>query len=285
MSDAVGTPSAGAVVTPRQLPLPRAAGWIALFSVREMIRRRRLLATGLVGLVPVLLVLAWRLLDGGRTVSAELLLADLGGMLYVHFGVVVAALAFGLTAIGETVDDGTILYYWTRPVSRAAIYTGRLVAAQLVAALLVVASLAACFIVFTAGNWQLLTPSFIGLYLRTCLVIVLGAWAYTAVFVCLGTALRRPLLAAMLYGFVWESIGGNTPLRLQELTVAFHLRNLIRNPAPEAGGIPNLLERLRQAVLHQEPPSAWQSLLTLAAIVAVSYLAGCWLLRRKELFR
>jgi len=270
----------------RVLPPLRAGGWIALFSLREMLRRRRVLGTALAGLVPVLLVVLWRILDGGGTVPARLLLANLGGVLYVHFGVVVAGLAFGLTAIGETVDDGTILYYWIRPVGRAAIYGGRLAAAQLAAGLLVLLSLAGCFVAFTAGNWGLLTPAFILLYLRTCLVVLLGALVYTSVFACLGTLLRRPLLPAMVFGFGWETIGGNTPLRLQRLTVVFHLRNLMSNTAAGSGGVPNLLQRLQEGLRASVPrPSPGASLLVLLLVMVVSAaLGGLWL-RRKELLR
>ncbi len=269
-------------------PLPwwRAAGWIALYAVREMARRRRLAATAAVGAVPVALVVLWRILDGGHGIPAPLLLANLGGVLYVHFGVVIAGLAFGLGAVGEPLDDGTLLYYWTRPVGRGAIYGGRVLAAQAVAALLVLASLVGCFLAFTAGNWGLLTPTFVLLYLRTCLVVVLGAVVYTALFALLGTAWRRPLLPALALGFGWETLGGNTPLRLQRLTVVFHLRNLMDNPAPDTGGMVNLLQRLQQGLQQAVPrPSPAASLLALLAAVAVTLLLGQWLLRRRELSR
>jgi len=200
--------------------------------------------------------------------------------------VVIAGLAFGLGAVGEPLDDGTILYYWTRPVGRGAIYAGRLAAAQAAAVLVVLFSLAGCFLAFTVGHWQLLAPHFVWLYLRTCLVVVLGAWVYTALFTLLGTVWRRPLLPALALGFGWETLGGNTPLRLQRLTVVFHLRNLMRNPAPDTGAMPNLLQRLQQGLQQMvPPPSPAVSLLCLMAAVVLSVLLGRWFLQRKELVR
>ncbi len=269
----------------RPLPLGPAAGWIAWFSFREMVRRRRLLLLSLVVLLPVAVAAAWRIWDGQGLVSAPLLLANLGGVFYIHFLVAIVSLAVGLSAIGEQVSEGTIIYYWTRPLGRASIYLGRLLAAQAVAASLLVASLAVCFLVMSAGNFGILSLRFIKLYLGTGLVILLGTLVYTALFACLGTALRRPMLPAVLFAFGWESLGGSVPLRLQELTVVFHLRNLIRNAEAGTGSVPNLLQELKRALLAQEPVPEWRSLLTLVAVAVAATLLGIWLLRRKEIFR
>jgi ABC-type transport system involved in multi-copper enzyme maturation permease subunit len=277
--------TAPASTVDRPLSVWFSAFWIAYFSFREMVRRRRILSVGLLMLLPVVLVVAWRLLDKEGLISPDLLLANLSGMVYVHFMVAVVSLAFGLSAIGESADEGTIIYYWTRPLRREAIYLGRLIAAQTVSAVLVTGSLVVCFLVMITGNLGILSWDFLKLYAATCVVIICGAGVYTAIFACVGTWLSKPLLPALLFAFGWESIGGNAPLRLQEMTVVFHLRNLIHNAAPGAGDVPNLLQELKKMVLDEVPPSSWQSLLVLASVVVVSILLGCWLLRRKELFR
>ncbi len=274
-----------AVGTGRPLSLWFSAFWIAFFSFREMLRRRRILSVGLLMLLPVVLVVAWRLLDKSGIISPDLLLANLSGMVYIHFMVAVVSLAFGLSAIGESADEGTIIYYWTRPLLREAIYLGRLVAAQTVSAVLVSGSLVVCFLVMTVGNFGIVSWEFLKLYVGACLVIVCGACVYTAIFACVGTWLKKPLLPTILFAFGWESIGGNAPLRLQEMTVVFHLRNLLHNSAPDSQSMPNLLQELKKMFLNEIPPSSWQSLLMLALVILASILLGCWLLRRKELFR
>lgn len=275
------------IAAPSESPLGllRSAFWIGIFSFREMIRRRRVVMVGLVLLLPVLLTAAWRILDTDGIVSARLLLANLSGMVYVHFMIVVVSLAFGLSALGEPIDEGSIVYYWTRPLTRFSIYLGRLWAAQTISALLLVLSLAACFLVMVVGDLGVIDMKFLRIYLETCLVIVFGALVYTAIFAALGTALRKPMLLAILYAFGWESISGNAPLRLQLMTVVFHLRNLIHNPAAGSENMPNLLQELKRALLNETPPPSWQSLAALLAVVAVSVAAGVWFLRRKELLR
>ena len=284
-ASARANPAVAAAGAPeRPLPLVPAAGWIAWFSFREM-ARRRLLLLALIVLLPVAVTAAWRAWGQGGLVSAPLLLANLGGVFYIHLLVATVSLAVGLSAIGEQVSEGTIIYYWTRPLGRAAIYLGRLVAAQAVAATLLVASLALCFLVMTAGNLEILSVDFLKLYLGTGLVILLGTLVYTAVFAFLGTAVRRPMLPAVLFAFGWESLGGHVPLRLQEMTVVFHLRNLIRNAEAGTGSVPNLLQALQEALLKQAPVPEWRSLLVLLGVMLASTLLGIWLLRRKEIFR
>jgi len=193
----------------------------------------------------------------------------------------------GISALGEPIDEGTIVYYWTRPLTRMAIYLGRLWAAQTVSAVLLAASMAVCFVVMVAGNFGVLTLDFLRAYLETCLVIILGAVVYTALFSMIGTALRKPMLPALIYAVLWESIGTGAPQKLQQLTVVFHLRNLIKAPesAPMTGDLPGMLMELKRALLHETPPPTWHSVLILAGVLAVSILLGVWFLRRKELFR
>ncbi len=269
----------------RTIPTVSAVFWIGLFSFREMVRRRRLIFLSLVFMLPVLATLMWRLLDKEGLISSALWMANLGGVVYVHFLVTLVSLAVGLSAIGEQVAEGTIIYYWTRPLERVAIYLGRLLAAQMVASALLVGSLALCFLVIVAGDMGVLSLSFLKLYVGHCLVVVLGAFVYTAIFACLGTGLSKPMLPAVLFGFGWESISGHVPLRIQELTVVFHLRNLIRNSEQGSRTVPNLLMELKQALLGGQSVPEWQSFLTLLSILVVTTLLGIWLLRRKEIFR
>jgi hypothetical protein len=270
----------------RPLGTALAAFWIGLFSFREMLRRRRLIALGLVMLLPVGVTLLWRLLDTEGLISPALWLANLGGVFYIHFLVALVALAVGLSAISEQVDEGTIIYYWTRPLERSAIYLGRLLAAQTVATVMLVGSLVLCFLVIVAGNGSALTFSFLKLYVGNCVVVAVGALVYTGIFAWAGTWLKRPMLPAVLWAFGWESVGTSpAPQRIKELTIVFHLRNLIRNTEEGTRSFPNLLEELKQALLHEEPVPEWRSALVLLIVLVVATVLGILLLRRKEIFR
>jgi hypothetical protein len=121
--------------------------------------------------------------------------------------------------------------------------------------------------------------------MTTGAVVVLGAVVYTAIFAAMGTGLKRPVFVALLFTVVWEMMVGNIPARLQEATVVFHLRNLIRNTEAGTRSVPNLLLELMRRLHDEPPPAQWESLLWLLATMAVAALLGIWLLRRKEIFR
>ena len=270
-------------VAPAPLPSVPVIFWIGWFSFREMVRRRRLISLALLSLLPVLLLLAIRLWYDGEAITPYLIFATLSYDTYIPFLVPVVAMAVGASAIGEPVEDGTIIYYWSRPVRRGAIYLGRLLAAQMVAATVLVASLALCFVILTFGESGVVNWTFIRLYLTACAVIVIGVCVYTAVFACVGTVVRKPLLPAILFAFGWEPMVSSVPQRIQEYTLRFHLRNLIESPEQPAQTVSGFLGNLIRIAFDRPPVPAWQSVLVLVGVLLVTTLLGMWLLGRKEI--
>jgi ABC-type transport system involved in multi-copper enzyme maturation permease subunit len=277
-----------AAADPRPLPPPvaslPAALIIAGYAFREMARRRRLLSLGLLMFVPVVLLLTVRMLHDG-VLDPEVMLALLLGDVLIPFLIPVVAMAVGASAIGEPVEDGTLVYYWTRPIRRHALYIGRMGAAQLVAAGLVILSLALCFATLAFGGFGAVTWSFVKLYLAAALVALLGTAVYTSLFACLGTGLKRPLLASLLFVFGWEPLVSGIPQRIQEWTVRFHLRNLVTWPDTPTTGLRGILEELLNRAMTRPAVPDWRSVLVLLVVMVVATVIGIFLLGRRELDR
>jgi hypothetical protein len=269
---------------PAPVPSVPAALIIAGYAFREMARRRRLVSLGLLMFVPVLLLLAVRLWYPGD-VTPEILLAVLLGDVLIPFLIPVVAMAVGASAIGEPVEDGTLVYYWTRPLRRPALYIGRMGAAQLVAAGLVILSLAACFATLAFGGFGPVTWPFVKLYLAAGVVALLGTAVYTALFACLGTGLKRPLLASLIFVFGWEPLVAGIPQRIQEWTVRFHLRNLVTWPDTPSNDLRGIIEQLLSRAMARPDVPDWRSVLMLLAVMVVATLIGIFLLGRRELDR
>ncbi len=270
-------------VAPTPLPSVRAVGWIAWFSLREMIRRRRLVSLGLINLLPVLVVLAVKIWFADRGITAHLQLAGLSHDTFIPFLIPIVAMAVGVSALGEQVEEGTIVYTWTRPVRRRAIYLGRVLAAQTVAAGLLSLSLVLCFLIMVAGDLDVISVEFVKLYLQTFLIIGLGAFAYTAVFAAMGTFFKKPVLPAILFAFGWEKLVGNIPARVQELSLQFHLQNLISRPEVVPDDLPGMLAAILNNAIHREPVPAWQSILVLLVVTVIAMMLGVWLLKTREI--
>lgn len=263
----------------------KAVGWLAWYSIREMARRRRLVALVLMNLVPVLVVAAIRIWFPGVGITPHMVLSALTHEVFMPFLIPIVAMSVGVPAIGEQVEDGTIVFTWTRPVRRHAIYLGRLLAAQLVSVLVLSLSLVLCFLIMASEGPQVLTWEFIRLYLQSFAIIGLGAFAYAALFAAIGTHFRKPVVPAIVFWFGWENLVSSIPARVQELSLRFHLQNLVEKPAATPADLPGLLSALLSTAFEREPVPRLQSVAILLAVTLATTFLGMWLLRRKEIAR
>ena len=269
------------LVTP--LPNLTAMLWIAWFSLREMSRRKRIISLGAINLLPVIVVVIIRVWFPDQGVTAHMQLSALTHEVFIGFLIPVVAIAVGVSAIGEQVEEGTIVYLWTRPVRRRAIYMGRLVAAQTVATLLLSASLILCFLVMLSNGLGVISWDFLVLYFRTFLIIALGAFSYAALFAAMGTFLKKPVVPAILFTFVWESLVSEVPARVQELSLRFHLQNLVARPEAPVEDLPGVLGALLATALQRDPVPKLQSVAVLLVVMVAAMGVGIWRLRLKEI--
>ncbi|MDY0108611.1 MAG: ABC transporter permease subunit [Candidatus Krumholzibacteria bacterium] len=276
-------PQSGAPA-PRAIPDLTAILVVAEAAWRELARRRRLLSLGLLLMLPVVLLLAVRFWYPG-VAPGDLLLNLLARNVYIPFLLPIVAMALGAPAISEPIAEGTLVYFWTRPLNRRALYLGRLLAAALVACGLVVLSLAAVLITLIAGGFGGLSLDVMRMYAELTVVTLLGTVAYTAVFGCFGAGFKRPLVPALLLVFGWENMVADIPQRIQEWTLRFHLRNLVHWPDAKPTDLRGILEELVGRILVRPPVPVWQSVLVLLVIIAVSTVVGTYLLRRRQLDR
>ena len=268
---------------PPPLPSLGAILWIAWFSFREMGRRRRLISLGLINLLPVLVVAAIRIWFPNEGITAQQQLSSLSHDTFVTFLIPIVAMAVGVSAIGEQVEEGTIVFMWTRPIRRRAIFLGRLLAAQSVSWLLLSFSLILCFLVMVTEGFQIINWEFLRLYFQTFLIIGLGAFTYAAVFAAMGTFFKKPVLPAILFAFGWENLVANIPARVQEWSLRFHLQNLIDRPQVDTTDLPGILGALLATAFHRDPVPKLQSVAVLLAVMVVATVLGIWLLRQKEI--
>ncbi len=268
---------------PSALPSVGAVLWICWFSLREMSRRRRLFSLGAISMLPVLVVLAIRIWFGDQGLTAQLQLSSLTHEVIIPFLIPIVAMAVGVSAIGEQVEEGTIVYLWTRPVRRRAIYLGRLLAAQVVSSLLLSGALMLCFLVMVSKGLSIINWDFLKLYMTTFIIIALGTFSYCAVFAAMGTFFRKPVLPAILFAFGWEGMVSGIPARVQELSLRFHLQNIVEIPKIVPDNIEGVLGALLKTAFEREAVPKLQSVAILLAVMLFFTALGIWLLRMKEI--
>ncbi len=252
---------------------------------RELARRRRLLSLSLLLMLPVLLLMAMRIFSPGSA-PPNVALPLLARYVYIWFLLPITAMAVGAPAISEPIAEGTLVYFWTRPIRRHALYLGRILAAATVSCSLVLLSQTAVFMVVIFGWPEALGLDLVRLHVEMTVVTLFGTVAYTALFGAFGAGLKRPMVAAVMVTFGWEWLVADIPQRIQEWTLQFHLRNLVSWPSEE--GTQSLDEAIRNLInqaLKREPVPEWQSVVALVAVTIVATVVGVMLLRGRQLDR
>ena len=180
---------------------------VARLTARSLLGRRRALL--LLGLPAVLLLLCTtaRLLSGpDTTVTVGLL----GGF---ALGTVVPLLGLiaGAGAIGPEIDDGSITYLLSKPLSRHTIVTSKLAVA------VAVVTVAAAVPTLLAG--LVLSGTADGLAVAYAVGAGVAGVAYCALFVLLAVVTRNAVVIGLIYVLIWESLVGNFVPGAQVLSV------------------------------------------------------------------
>ncbi len=149
---------------------------------------RLLVLAGLSG-VAILLAFTARAADDTVEVATRTI-ANFGINIFAAF----IALSLGSAALGNLVEDRTLVYLWLRPVSRHSIATAAMAAVLTVVAptLVVVMTVAAVI----TGVDELVAA--------TAVATALAVFAYSGIFLALGLRFKRSLLIGLGYIAIWE---------------------------------------------------------------------------------
>lgn len=200
---------------------------VARLTLRSLLGRRRALL--LLALPAVLLALSAtaRALAGTDPGMAVVLLGGFAlGTLVPLLGLIA-----GTGAIAPEIDDGSIVYLLSKPLSRHSI-----VVAKLLVAVAVVTALGA---VPTVLAGLLLTGTADRLAVGYGVGAAVAGVAYCAVFVLLGVVSRNAVVIGLLYALVWESLVGQfvpgaRALSIQQWSLALTER-VVAAPAGQLG--------------------------------------------------
>lgn len=266
------------ITPPRTVPFFDVFRLVFIASLLELVRRRRLVFIGLAGLIPLFFTWVWRAF-GTDFLDVDGMLTNLVSTLYIGVLVYLVGIAFGVPTVHDEVEGRTLTYLLTRPISRIAVYSGRLAAVQLLAGSLLALSLVACFLFAVVGNPGALSLGLVQTYVNHVWVVLLATVLLVGLFGIFGTLFRKPLVWSFLYAFAWEGIVSKVPGRLHTWTLDFHLRNLLLRDETVQKSI---LDSLKGLYLPDVEVSAWTSLaILIVCLVGFSVLGG-WIFSRRE---
>ncbi len=122
---------------------------------------------------------------------------DIIATIGLSIAVPIVSLVFASAAIGEWIDDETLVYIWLRPISRVQIAIAATAACLTVAFPTTVITMTVAAAIGSGFEADVM----IGAAVSTALTTL----AYTALFVALGALTRWALIAGFVYIFVWET--------------------------------------------------------------------------------
>jgi ABC-2 type transport system permease protein len=182
--------------------------------LKQLITKGRLIGIIIVGLLPILL--GWVI---GRQ-SDDPLEAGVGFVSYMGLSILVpiVALIFASASLGDTREDGTLVYLWLRPISRLSVSIGAWAASVTIALPLAVIPMTISAILLDAGNTVIV---------GTVLTSILAVLAYSSLFVLLGLIVKNPVLWGIAYIFIWEAIVASFAKPAAALAISGYSRAII----------------------------------------------------------
>ncbi len=229
-----------------------AVGRVATLVARTQLTRGRLIGLVSFGAISVLFGLGIGLGDSVAQISDTLDVVDNYG---IRLLAPVVALILASAALGDFVDDRTLVYMWLRPVPRWQIAAGAAVASVGTAMPLVV-------IPVTLGAYLgSADPTGAVAAAAASAVATLG---YAGVFLAMGFKVRRALVWGIGYILIWEGFLARSVSFCAKLSVSIYARSLLEHIAD--GPLPRYASTEFAAVL-------WP---IVVAVVAVA-LTARWL--------
>jgi ABC-2 type transport system permease protein len=270
------------VSTPAAPSYWTAARRVFELSLGEMLWSRRTIFMALVVGGPVILALAFRIVEmfglpAMRVNNVRVEGASIFGvmiwMLYIRFIVPVLGVFYGTALMADEVEDKTITYLFTRPIPRGAVLLGKYLA-YLACTILVV--LPSVVLVYFAVVPFPQVPATFGQLLADLAILAAGLAVYGALFAFIGAWLKRPLLVGLVFAFGWEPLVVAMPGYLKQFTIAHYLQALVPHTMPADGAMTVL-----QSFFSQAPPLA-SSIGWLTAYLVVFLILAMRIVERRE---
>lgn len=176
---------------------------IARITARLLLGSKRSAGVAFVLLIPVVIAIVFRFSEEyDRTNRAEFA-TDLTSTLILALLLPLVALVLGTTAIGSEIEDGTVVFLLSKPISRPKLLVTKAGVAALATVVLAVPATVATAWIITGS------PGEGGVVAGLAVAALLAAVVYTVLFTALSTLTGRALIAGLIYVFVWEGVLAN----------------------------------------------------------------------------
>jgi ABC-type transport system involved in multi-copper enzyme maturation permease subunit len=273
---------AGQQASRRKMSFFEASRRVFDLSLGEMLWSRRTIFMALVVGGPVLLAVIVKGVEmfgmsalrvNGQKVAGFGIFGVMIWMLFLRFIIPVLGVFYGTALMADEVEDKTITYLFTRPISRGAVLVGKFLAYLACTFLVVLPSVMIVYFLLVPLS---ALPSTFGSLVIDLALLALGLAVYGGVFAFVGAFFKRPLVIGLVFAFGWEQVTLALPGYLKQLTIAYYLQALVPHAMPSEG-----VTSLLQGMFRETPPTA-VSLAWLFAYLGVFLYMATKVVERKE---
>lgn len=250
------------------------AAWSVASAGRP--RGRRLLGLVLLLGLPVVIVCLGVLFGGDGRGSGFAHFAHFVIYAYTQLVLPLALIAMGTGAFGDEWAGGTPHFVVGLPVSRWTLVVGRWLAVTRAGLAFAIPAIGLVYVLSLAGFGEAL-GHYVPVLLWVLAVVALLTAAYSAIFLCLGVALRRAVIVSVLYVFAIEVATSKLPQAFATLSLAFHARNLLWQVTAE-----DAFEPLTRNLEEVDPVSVAGSVGWILFITVLALTLATLRLRRRE---
>lgn len=182
--------------------------------------------------------------------------------------------------VRDDLEEGTLVYLFTRPLPKPLVFLAKLLAAGGLSAAILAAGMLAFHVAFALGAGA--SPSGAGVTTHLLPFVAAGALGvagYGALFAFVGLLTRRGLVLGIVYGFVSELVLANIPAVVRQLTLMHYLRSVALSRVADGLGSE---EEVRELLGVLDLVPAGQAALTVLVVAAVAILASLVAVSRIE---
>jgi ABC-type Na+ efflux pump permease subunit len=244
-------------------------------SLGEMLWSRRTIFMALIVGGPVILAIVVRVLEmmgmpalrlNGQRVGGIGVFGVMIWMLFLRFIIPILGVFYGTALMADEVEDKTLTYLFTRPVSRGAVLVGKYLAYLACTSLVVLPSV--MLVYFLLVRPAEIPGTFVQLVTDLGL-LALGLAVYGALFAFVGAFFKRPLVIGLVFITGWEQTAMALPGYMKRFTVAYYVQALVPHAMPSEGVVSIL-----QGMFRDTPPPAVSIAWLMAYLVIFLYLAA-----------
>jgi ABC-2 type transport system permease protein len=180
-----------------------------------LVTRGRVLALGALGIGAVLVGMAIGMADPSDPTDAGTEFINGVGLSVL---VPVVALVFAAAALGDLVEDGTLVYLWLRPIPRWQLALAAYLAAFTATAPLTLLPLVVAA-ALTGGGAEVATGAAVS--------TIVGVVAYTGIFCALGLRTQRSLAWGLGYILIWEGFVAQAGRGASRVAIRAYTRSIL----------------------------------------------------------